>query len=269
MEEIALNIEELRPAPVPRKRPNVGDLVYVPDRKGCNDMFHGGLARVSEVRPRALFVDEDLNNPYVWGNIQWHQQDLWSRYGATRARVATHEEILAWTKKQTENRLAAEAKIAEAERQRWLPLKLPVVNRGLLEVPIQDDHRRTKKWAAILEVDPLSPGGFSRKWFNYGRGSVRYLVPAILQPGMVIEFAADHLSWAGNRDENRWYGYVIEVTEEYLLLQPCKNVVKAVLHAREAFPVNLIGIEPTTSPTPRERATTALQADDESIQRTG
>lgn len=268
MEELILSVEELRPAPVPRKRPNVGDLVYVPDRKG-HDMFFGGLARVSDVRPRALFVDEDPEHPYVWGGVQWQQGDLWKKYGSSRARRATREEIEAWMAQQTQERQEAEARAAEAERRRWLPVKLPVMNRGLLEVPLWDDERRTKKWAAVVKVDPTAPGGFDRKWFPYGRGPIRYLVPSFLEPGMVVEFAADRVRFAGHRDEVRWHGYVMEVTDAYLVLQPCKDALSAVLRARDAFPVSLGGIEPPTSCPPDKRATAALQADDESVQKVG
>jgi hypothetical protein len=245
----ALNAEALRPAPVPRKRPNVGDVIYVPDRTftdlgrlglsrskaGC-DMFFGGWARVSELRKNGMFVEEDPGHVYGWGGLQWQQEGLWRKHGAKRARPATAAEVSDWLAKQDESRRAEVATAVERERQKWLPKKFAVVNRGLIEVPLWDDSRKSKKWAAIVEVDPAAPGGFDRKWFPFGRGPVRYFVPPGLRPGMAVEFAADTVGWQGRRDEVRWHGYVMEVTDTYVLMQPCKDALTAVLRAREAFP---------------------------------
>lgn len=89
-----------------------------------------------------------------------------------------------------------------------------------------------KKWAAVISVDPVSPGGLARHWFPYGRGKVRYVVLPGLQPGMVIEFAADKIGYSGHRIEVRWYGYLLEATDSWLLLQPCKDAMDAILRAR-------------------------------------
>lgn len=226
MSESPSEAEQFRPKD--KRRPSPGQLIYVPGR-GHVPMLHGGLARVSESSTkRTIFVDEDPGTPYTWYELGSRQMDLWARHGAERARLATFEEI-----REVEARKQAEveAQRTRTERAReleWAPTDYPVINRGLMAVPAWNDSHRAKNWAAVVEVDPVAPGGFRRKWFNRGNGPTYYVVPESLESGDVVEFGADRVSYSGNRDGNRWYGVVLAVSDVAVRLQKCVSAADAV-----------------------------------------
>lgn len=225
MAESPSEAEQFRPKD--KKRPNPGQLIYVPAR-GSLPVLHGGLARVSESSTkRSIYVDEDPGTPYTWHELSFRQMELWTKYGTTRARLATFEEI---REAEAQRHAEMEAQRARAERAReleWAPTDYPVINRGLMAVPVWNEHHRAKNWAAVVEVDPVAPGGFRRKWFNRGNGPAYYVVPDSLEAGDVVEFGADRVSFSGNRDGNRWYGVVLSVSDTAVRLQKCVNAADA------------------------------------------
>lgn len=120
---------------------------------------------------------------------------------------------------------------AEAERQKWLPRTYRIMNRGMIDVPVWEDHGlRGKNWGAIVEVDPTAPGGLRRFWFNRGRGVAKYIVPEQLQVGHTVEFGADYITSVGRRKPDRFYGVVVGLSEVEMVLQPYADVVAAISH---------------------------------------
>lgn len=238
--------EQFRPKD--KKRPSPGQLIYVPAR---SPMFHGGLARVSESSTkRTIFVDEDPGEPYTWSTLQWQQTDLWVRHGAQRARLATHEEIRAFQESRQSEAAAQQERARAAREQEWAPKDYRVLNRGLMEVPAWNENHRAKNWAAVLEVDPVAPGGLKRKWFNRGNGPVYYVVPESLEPGDAVEFGADRVSYSGNRDGNRWYGVVLAVSSTAVRLQRCVSAADAASKSaemRERSAMRAAGSSPVSS----------------------
>lgn len=197
-------------------------------------MLHGGLARVSESSTkRTIFVDEDPGTPYTWHDLGFRQMELWTKHGAERARLATFEEIREAEARRQAEVDAQRVRSEQARKLEWAPTDYPVINRGLMAVPAWNDNHRAKNWAAIVEVDPVAPGGFRRKWFNRGNGPAYYVVPEMLGVGDVVEFGADRVSFSGNRDGNRWYGVVLAVSDSAIRLQKCVSAADAASKSAE------------------------------------
>ena len=107
-------------------------------------------------------------------------------------------------------------------------VRLTVAGGALMEVPVWDESRRAKNWAAVVGVDPAMPGGLSRRWLPKGRGICFFVIEqvAVLD---VIEFAGDRTAWSGNTVQNRWYGIVIGITQTELALRRCKDAKEALM----------------------------------------
>jgi hypothetical protein len=144
---------------------------------------------------------------------------------AKKAARAEEEQKRAEETKRRNDAYTAQAQ--EAERKRWLPVSFVVMARALANVPIYSHHYRAKNWAAIISPDPLAPGGLKREWFSRGRGGFAYILPERLGVGDVIEFAADHVTFGGRVNPERWIGIVAELTPSLITLTPCKSAVDA------------------------------------------
>jgi hypothetical protein len=118
-----------------------------------------------------------------------------------------------------------------AKEARPATLKLDVVNGGLIAAPIWLDRPRAKNWAAVIDIDGTAPGGLSRVFLPYGRGAVFYMIESVMLYD-ALEFAADQVSWGGNKTANRWYGIVVAKGEDFLELEPTKDSAKAVLASK-------------------------------------
>jgi hypothetical protein len=127
-------------------------------------------------------------------------------------------------------------RLAQLERQRLakLPKTLRCVNGGLVDVPVYDDHHRAKNWAAVVDIDPVRPGGLQRTWFERGNGPCFYILPRLLTVGHVVEFGADYVTSVGRRKPLRWFGVVIELTSEHVIIQPYEDIVDALTTRRTA-----------------------------------
>jgi hypothetical protein len=110
-------------------------------------------------------------------------------------------------------------------------INLRVEKRGLMDVPIYDDHQRAKNWGANIEPDPHAPGGMARDFWDRARGemfyyvipeNLRFLIPC------AIEFGADRLTWSGKRRPDRWYGVAVEMTDKRLTVVECASPRAAV-----------------------------------------
>lgn len=211
--------------------PQVGEKVYVPSRR--EPLLIGGLGTVLKVQgPKSYASLEILEHPgvtYHWRGLQVDQVSLHVEFQGRPARMPTDEEVKAIYEEKEAKRRAEE----EADRKKWAPRRFNVVNGALLEVPVWSVHKRARNWAAIVDIDPLQPGGLSRFWLNRGRGMCKYIVPDELRLYAAVEFAADYVRGSGWKDPERWYGIVTEIAEDHLTIQPCKDAMAAVLASRE------------------------------------
>lgn len=127
---------------------------------------------------------------------------------------------------------AAEVRQEAALREvvRWEPRMYAILNRGLVEVPVWHNHYRAKNWCAIIEADPIAIGGLKREWLSRARGrDIFYVIPGRLHVSDVLEFAADHVTYEGKTNANRFIGMVLELTATRLALKPFPNVISAFL----------------------------------------
>lgn len=107
-------------------------------------------------------------------------------------------------------------------------LRLRVLNRGLVEVPIYNDAKRARNWCATVKADPNAPGGLTRRFWETGRGELfRYILPEGIDRLDVIEFGADTVSYSGRRTPNRLYAVVGDCTESQLVLAAVATPVEA------------------------------------------
>lgn len=133
--------------------------------------------------------------------------------------------------REEENRVATLARqeaVAEAYRKRWANRRMVVLNRGVFDPPIHVEHSRAKNWAAIVMPDPTQPGGFSRIWWDRGRGDFRYIVPSRLKVGDIVEFGADYVQWSGKKVPERWLGVVVERTDTVIEFKPVRDMAQAI-----------------------------------------
>ena len=86
---------------------------------------------------------------------------------------------------------------------------------------------------AVVTVSPSSPGGLGRDFADKAKGEFYYIVPTLTK-GDAVEFGADYYSGAGRKTTERWYGFVVAVTPEALLLRPC-GTGKAAVNGGQKF----------------------------------
>jgi hypothetical protein len=130
-----------------------------------------------------------------------------------------------------------EAERAEAERRAALGLAdgemgLEIEDGALAEVPPNcwESHTRGKNWCATITADPSAPAGLARDFWVKAKGSSYYHVPADLKTGDAVEFGADYYSARGNPSRKRWYGYIVRVEPNMVVLVQCaggKTAIKA------------------------------------------
>jgi hypothetical protein len=81
--------------------------------------------------------------------------------------------------------------------------------------------------AIIQGMDPKSPGGVDRSFLQKAKGEYLYLLPEGLAPGDAIEVGGDYFTGSGRRDRQRWYGFVLRIKPEHLVLRKCKTAAEA------------------------------------------
>lgn len=110
-------------------------------------------------------------------------------------------------------------------------VKLRILEGGLCDVPIYEDHSRGRNWCATVTANPTAPGGMDRNFWPRARKNNAlffYVVPPELHTPCVIEFGADYVAFSGRKHPKRWHGVLVEVTRTELVLTACSG-------AREAF----------------------------------
>lgn len=98
---------------------------------------------------------------------------------------------------------------------------------AFITVPHYIDDRRAKNWAAVIAEDPTAPGGLKRTWLTRAKGRFIYQAGG-LRVGMPVEFGADYKS-----QRNRWYGFVVKVTETAIEFQSLPTARQAIQEALE------------------------------------
>jgi hypothetical protein len=113
-------------------------------------------------------------------------------------------------------------------------ITLPVEHGALREVPpgCFESHSRGKNWLATIQIDPRAPGGLARVFQPRGYGDFYYLTEGLLA-GTAVEFGADYYSGGGHKRPNRWYGVVLEVRSDAVVLQKIETAREAVTMATE------------------------------------
>lgn len=117
-------------------------------------------------------------------------------------------------------------------------ISLDVAQGALSQVPAGcwESHSRGKNWLAKISINPSSPGGIARDFFAKAKGEFYYLVDG-LDAGDPIEFGADYYSGRGRKSPTRWYGYVVRVTAEYVVLREASTAKAAIKAAAKAVEV--------------------------------
>jgi len=98
---------------------------------------------------------------------------------------------------------------------------------ALTDAPVYCSHRRGKNWMAVISKDPKGPGGLRRRFLANARGQYYYMVEG-LKVGDPVEFGADYYTSSGHRDPERWYGVVIELTADHIVIERYSTAVQAI-----------------------------------------
>lgn len=150
------------------------------------------------------------------------------------ARAASLEAALAEARGQLPALLAKEKAAAEEKAKKAEALAARKVAMGgtaedylcrvedgaIQNVPCWQSHSRGKNWLATVTVSPSSPGGLARDFAAKARGDAYYLTPA-LSVGDAVEFGADYYSGSGRKSAERWYGFVVAVSDDAILFRLC------------------------------------------------
>jgi hypothetical protein len=121
-----------------------------------------------------------------------------------------------------------EARQAELLRRQALGLNdgdeaYSVSDHALMGVPVWESHKRGKNWMAEISVNHTKPGGLERVFFEKAKGEACYVLAEDLAPGVALEFGADYYSGGGRRSSKRWYGYVVRIEPDALVLHKCES----------------------------------------------
>lgn len=110
-------------------------------------------------------------------------------------------------------------------------VKCLVANGALLQAPAYETHYRGSNWLAVIDIEPTLTGGLSRRWANRGKGQCLYLVEqiALFDP---VEFGADYTTQYGNKKRSRWYGVVVQRSDDFLVFEQCETGADAVLRSK-------------------------------------
>lgn len=121
------------------------------------------------------------------------------------------------------------AKQAETERRVSLGLRegdddFEIEDGALAQIPggMWESHSRGKNWLATITADPKSAGGLAREFADKAKGELFYILPS-LSAGQAVEFGADYYSGRGRKSAKRWYGYVVRIDAERIVLHECKD----------------------------------------------
>jgi len=147
------------------------------------------------------------------------------------ARAVTKREEIAAQKIADAEEAAARQKRRDELGMAAGDIELDIEDGALTQVPPKcwESHSRGKNWLAIISVDPSKPGGLDRDFAAKAHGDSYYLAPD-WSIGDAVEFGADYYSGGGRKSPTRWYGFVLRILDESVILRKCdggKDAVKA------------------------------------------
>lgn len=114
-------------------------------------------------------------------------------------------------------------------------ITIPIERGAITKVPVYCEHARGRNWAATIQLDPRSPGGLRRDFWERARGDYYYLVPEGISPGVAVEFGADYYTGSGRQQRSRWYGYVVAIHSNRIVLHPCADARQACCEGGQAL----------------------------------
>lgn len=114
-------------------------------------------------------------------------------------------------------------------------VRIKIENGAMLDAPVYNAHRNTKNWMAQITLDPKAPGGIARKFCAKARGDYYYVIDGV-KVGDAVEFGADYYTYGGRKQPERWYGVVVELTEEEIVFERAADARAAIELAKEIEP---------------------------------
>lgn len=130
---------------------------------------------------------------------------------------------------------------AEAARRASLGLQdgdedYTIEDGALIEVPIWRPGKTAKNWLAVIAIDPSQSGGLDRQFARKAKGDdYLYIVPD-WHLGDAVEFGAD-----GRNERCRWYGYVVRIGQDHVVLHKCLDG-KAAVREGKVFATTIVAV---------------------------
>ena len=88
-------------------------------------------------------------------------------------------------------------------------------------MPIWRPGKTAKNWLALIAIDPLQSGGLDRQFARKAKGDdYLYIVPTGIR--------VTPWSSADGNERCRWYGYVVRIGEDHVVLHKCLDGKAAV-----------------------------------------
>jgi len=158
------------------------------------------------------------------------EADVQARIDLDEKKIKAAEEL----KARRERAAARLARVLELGGQDG-DLLLKVEDGALAQVPsgCWESHKRGKNWLATISVDPSKPGGLDRSFQPKAKGDIYYLVGG-LSAGDAVEFGADYYSGGGRKNPTRYYGFIVAIAGDALVLREAATG-KAACKAAKAF----------------------------------
>jgi hypothetical protein len=107
-------------------------------------------------------------------------------------------------------------------------MRIPIEQDALMDCPLWDNHRRSRNWCASISLDPRSPGGIRRAFWERAKGNdYYYFVPDGLKLGTPLEFGSDYYTASGRKSPSRRYYTVKEISEDSITIDRHENAREA------------------------------------------
>lgn len=103
---------------------------------------------------------------------------------------------------------------------------------AMVNAPVYETHSRGKNWLAIIEKDPKSPGGLSRRFCEKAKGHYYYFITN-LKKNDPVEFGADYYTGSGKPSRSRYYGVVISITDDEIIIERSETSCQAISRSQE------------------------------------
>lgn len=148
--------------------------------------------------------------------------------------VAELERLRKIDRLEAQRKSEEKAAAVKAERERLGltdgDVYLPIEDGALTNVPAGcwESHKRGKNWLATIAADPTAPGGLARRFWDRAKGDSFYIVAGEVAAGDAVEFGADYYSGGGRPSRKRWYGHVVRVSGEAMVVHEASTAKAAI-----------------------------------------